>query len=57
MHCCSFNMGLSVEPHGKCVVAFSLAWPSPKVNFVKGSTFWRRYGAYLIRFGILNILQ
>ncbi|KAL5142851.1 hypothetical protein HKD37_09G025953 [Glycine soja] len=41
MHCCSFNMGLSVEPHGKCVVAFSLAWPSPKVNFVKGSTFWR----------------
>ncbi|BAT94661.1 uncharacterized protein HKW66_Vig0190020 [Vigna angularis] len=32
-----------VEPHGKCTVAFSLAWSSPKVKFVKGCTFNRRY--------------
>jgi len=30
-----------VEPHGKCTVAFSLAWSSPKVKFVKGCTFNR----------------
>ncbi|XP_072076701.1 uncharacterized protein, partial [Arachis hypogaea] len=35
--------GNLVEPHGKCTVAFSLAWSSPKVKFSKGSTFHRRY--------------
>ncbi|RYR59725.1 hypothetical protein Ahy_A05g025662 [Arachis hypogaea] len=33
--------GNLVEPHGKCTVAFSLAWSSPKVKFSKGITFHR----------------
>ncbi|KAJ4722956.1 Non-lysosomal glucosylceramidase [Melia azedarach] len=32
-----------VEPHGKCTVAFALAWSSPKVKFLKGSSYHRRY--------------
>ncbi|KAM1689807.1 hypothetical protein TB2_031070 [Malus domestica] len=32
-----------VEPHGKCTVAFGLSWSSPKVKFLKGSSYHRRY--------------
>ncbi|KEH42645.1 putative glucosylceramidase [Medicago truncatula] len=41
--CAAVAASAWVEPHGKCTVAFSLAWSSPKVKFVKGSTFNRRY--------------
>ncbi|XP_061337487.1 uncharacterized protein LOC133284485 isoform X2 [Gastrolobium bilobum] len=41
--CAAVSASTWVEPHGKCTVAFSLAWSSPKVKFVKGSTFHRRY--------------
>ncbi|CAK8571966.1 unnamed protein product [Lathyrus sativus] len=41
--CAAVSASAWVEPHGKCTVAFSLAWSSPKVKFVKGSTFQRRY--------------
>lgn len=41
--CAAVSASAWVEPHGKCTVAFSLAWSSPKVKFVKGSTFNRRY--------------
>ncbi|RZB44812.1 Non-lysosomal glucosylceramidase isoform C [Glycine soja] len=41
--CAAVAASMWVEPHGKCTVAFSLAWSSPKVKFVKGSTFNRRY--------------
>ncbi|XP_004495235.1 uncharacterized protein [Cicer arietinum] len=41
--CAAVSASAWVEPHGKCTVAFSLAWSSPKVKFVKGSTFHRRY--------------
>ncbi|KAG5127793.1 hypothetical protein JHK82_028628 [Glycine max] len=41
--CAAVAASTWVEPHGKCTVAFSLAWSSPKVKFVKGSTFNRRY--------------
>ncbi|KAK7278548.1 hypothetical protein RJT34_23578 [Clitoria ternatea] len=41
--CAGVSASTWVEPHGKCTVAFSLAWSSPKVKFVKGSTFHRRY--------------
>lgn len=39
--CAAVAASMWVEPHGKCTVAFSLAWSSPKVKFVKGSTFNR----------------
>ncbi|KAM7488738.1 hypothetical protein LguiB_026222 [Lonicera macranthoides] len=35
-----------VEPHGKCTVAFSLAWSSPKIKFLKGKSYHRRYTKY-----------
>ncbi|XP_028773528.1 non-lysosomal glucosylceramidase [Neltuma alba] len=41
--CAAVSASAWVEPHGKCTVAFALAWSSPKVKFVKGSTFNRRY--------------
>ncbi|KAL1342227.1 hypothetical protein HN51_028797 [Arachis hypogaea] len=41
--CAAVSASTWVEPHGKCTVAFSLAWSSPKVKFSKGSTFHRRY--------------
>ncbi|MCH86230.1 non-lysosomal glucosylceramidase-like, partial [Trifolium medium] len=37
--CAAVSASAWVEPHGKCTVAFSLAWSSPKVKFVKGSSF------------------
>jgi non-lysosomal glucosylceramidase len=39
--CAAVSASAWVEPHGKCTVAFSLAWSSPKVKFVKGSSFHR----------------
>ncbi|XP_019461194.1 PREDICTED: non-lysosomal glucosylceramidase-like [Lupinus angustifolius] len=41
--CAAVSASAWVEPHGKCTVAFSLAWSSPKVKFSKGSTYHRRY--------------
>ncbi|KAF1860531.1 hypothetical protein Lal_00021574 [Lupinus albus] len=41
--CAAVSASAWVEPHGKCTVAFSLAWSSPKVKFCKGSTYHRRY--------------
>ncbi|KAL3634373.1 hypothetical protein CASFOL_021427 [Castilleja foliolosa] len=37
---------LLVEPHGKCTIAFSVAWSSPKVKFCKGKSYHRRYTKY-----------
>ncbi|KAK1428999.1 hypothetical protein QVD17_11198 [Tagetes erecta] len=34
----------SVEPNGKCTVAFAIACSSPKVQFMKGKSYHRRYG-------------
>ncbi|KAI3915625.1 hypothetical protein MKX01_015450 [Papaver californicum] len=42
-HCAAVSASAWVEPHGKCTVAFSLAWSSPKVKFLKGNTYNRRY--------------
>lgn len=44
--CAAVSASTWVEPHGKCTVAFSLAWSSPKVKFSKGSTYHRRYTRY-----------
>ncbi|OIW13151.1 hypothetical protein TanjilG_09185 [Lupinus angustifolius] len=41
--CAAVSASAWVEPQGKCTVAFSLAWSSPKVKFSKGSTYHRRY--------------
>ncbi|KAJ7942511.1 Non-lysosomal glucosylceramidase [Quillaja saponaria] len=41
--CAAVSASAWVEPHGKCTVAFSLAWSSAKVKFLKGNTFPRRY--------------
>ncbi|RWR97590.1 non-lysosomal glucosylceramidase-like protein [Cinnamomum micranthum f. kanehirae] len=41
--CAAVSASAWVEPHGKCTVAFALAWASPKVKFLKGSTYHRRY--------------
>ncbi|CAI0436791.1 unnamed protein product [Linum tenue] len=41
--CAAVSASTWVEPHGKCTVAFSLAWSSPKVKFKKGSSYNRRY--------------
>ncbi|MCL7041288.1 hypothetical protein MKW94_010475 [Papaver nudicaule] len=42
-HCAAVSASAWVEPHGKCTIAFSLAWSSPKVKFLKGNTYNRRY--------------
>ncbi|KAI3980350.1 hypothetical protein MKX01_003889 [Papaver californicum] len=42
-HCAAVSASAWVEPHGKCTVSFSLAWSSPKVKFLKGNTYNRRY--------------
>lgn len=42
-HCAAVSASAWIEPHGKCTVAFSLAWSSPKVKFLKGNTYNRRY--------------
>ncbi|XP_059445105.1 uncharacterized protein LOC132176955 [Corylus avellana] len=41
--CAAVSASTWVEPHGKCTVAFALAWSSPKVKFSKGSLYNRRY--------------
>ncbi|KAI3430132.1 Heme O synthase [Psidium guajava] len=44
--CAAVSASAWVEPHGKCTVAFALAWSSPKVKFLKGSLYYRRYTKY-----------
>ncbi|KMT16930.1 hypothetical protein BVRB_2g044000 [Beta vulgaris subsp. vulgaris] len=44
--CAAVSASTLVEPHGKCTVAFSVAWSSPKVKFSKGSSYNRRYTKY-----------
>ncbi|XP_050372735.1 uncharacterized protein LOC126790516 isoform X2 [Argentina anserina] len=41
--CAAVSATAWVEPHGKCTVAFGLSWSSPKVKFLKGSSYPRRY--------------
>ncbi|KAM0932259.1 putative glucosylceramidase [Dioscorea sansibarensis] len=41
--CAAVSASAWVEPHGRCTVAFALAWSSPKVKFQKGCTYHRRY--------------
>ncbi|XP_010241124.1 PREDICTED: non-lysosomal glucosylceramidase isoform X2 [Nelumbo nucifera] len=41
--CAAVSASAWVEPHGKCTVAFALAWSSPKVKFLKGNSYHRRY--------------
>ncbi|MBA0651488.1 hypothetical protein Goklo_018809, partial [Gossypium klotzschianum] len=41
--CAAVSASAWVEPHGKCTIAFSLAWSSPKIKFLKGSSYHRRY--------------
>ncbi|XP_023000039.1 non-lysosomal glucosylceramidase [Cucurbita maxima] len=41
--CAAVAASAWVEPHGKCTVAFSLSWSSPKVKFLKGFSYHRRY--------------
>ncbi|VAH04230.1 unnamed protein product [Triticum turgidum subsp. durum] len=41
--CAAVSASTWVEPHGRCTVAFALAWSSPKVKFQKGCTYNRRY--------------
>ncbi|GKU98618.1 hypothetical protein SLEP1_g11600 [Rubroshorea leprosula] len=41
--CAAVSASAWVEPHGKCTVAFSLAWSSPKIKYLKGSSYHRRY--------------
>ncbi|XP_042517357.1 non-lysosomal glucosylceramidase [Macadamia integrifolia] len=44
--CAAVSASTWVEPHGKCTVAFSVAWSSPKVKFLKGCSYNRRYTKY-----------
>ncbi|KAF6140181.1 hypothetical protein GIB67_028987 [Kingdonia uniflora] len=44
--CAAVSASTWVEPHGKCTIAFSLAWSSPKIKFRKGHTYNRRYTKY-----------
>ncbi|KAJ8773994.1 hypothetical protein K2173_009425 [Erythroxylum novogranatense] len=41
--CAAVSASAWVEPHGKCTVAFAVAWSSPKIRFLKGSSYYRRY--------------
>ncbi|KAJ4968595.1 hypothetical protein NE237_015296 [Protea cynaroides] len=45
-HCAAVSASTWVEPHGKCTVAFAVAWSSPKVKFLKGCSYNRRYTKY-----------
>uniref|UniRef100_A0A5B6Z297 Non-lysosomal glucosylceramidase n=1 Tax=Davidia involucrata TaxID=16924 RepID=A0A5B6Z297_DAVIN len=45
-HCAAVSASTWVEPNGKCTVAFALAWSSPKVKFLKGKSYHRRYTKY-----------
>ncbi|XP_011073769.1 non-lysosomal glucosylceramidase [Sesamum indicum] len=42
-YCAAVSASTWVEPHGKCTVAFAVAWSSPKVKFCKGKAYRRRY--------------
>ncbi|KAF5962009.1 hypothetical protein HYC85_003218 [Camellia sinensis] len=42
-YCAAVSASAWVEPHGKCTVAFALAWSSPKIKFMKGKSYHRRY--------------
>ncbi|KAJ4976498.1 hypothetical protein NE237_001604 [Protea cynaroides] len=44
--CAAVSASTWVEPHGKCTVAFAVAWSSPKVKFLKGCSYNRRYTKY-----------
>ncbi|KAL8121127.1 uncharacterized protein LOC141725055 [Apium graveolens] len=44
--CAAISASAWVEPQGKCTMAFSLAWSSPKVKFRKGKSYHRRYTKY-----------
>ncbi|XP_052189296.1 uncharacterized protein LOC127799362 [Diospyros lotus] len=44
--CAAVSASTWVEPHGKCTVAFALAWSSPKVKFLKGKLYHRRYAKF-----------
>lgn len=39
--CAAVSASAWVEPHGKCTIAFGLSWSSPKVKFLKGSSYHR----------------
>ncbi|KAJ3678496.1 hypothetical protein LUZ60_002299 [Juncus effusus] len=41
--CGAVSASTWVEPHGRCTVAFALAWSSPKIKFQKGRSYYRRY--------------
>ncbi|CAH1436386.1 unnamed protein product [Lactuca virosa] len=45
-NCAAVSASAWVEPNGKCTVAFALAWSSPKVKFMKGKSYHRRYTKY-----------
>ncbi|PWA89841.1 hypothetical protein CTI12_AA107380 [Artemisia annua] len=45
-NCAALSASTWVEPNGKCTVAFALAWSSPKVKFMKGKSYHRRYTKY-----------
>ncbi|KVI08274.1 Beta-glucosidase, GBA2 type [Cynara cardunculus var. scolymus] len=45
-NCAAVSASTWVEPNGKCTVAFALAWSSPKVKFMKGKSYHRRYTKY-----------
>ncbi|KAK4341575.1 hypothetical protein RND71_040076 [Anisodus tanguticus] len=42
-HCAAVSASAWVEPHGKCTVAFAVAWSSPQVKYMKGKSYYRRY--------------
>lgn len=44
--CAAVSASMWVEPHGRCTVAFGVAWSSPRVKFLKGSSYYRRYTKY-----------
>ncbi|XP_071706483.1 uncharacterized protein [Rutidosis leptorrhynchoides] len=45
-NCAAVSASTWVEPNGKCTVSFALAWSSPKVKFMKGKSYHRRYTKY-----------
>lgn len=40
-NCAAISASATIEPHGKCTIAFALAWSSPKVKFSKGKSYSR----------------
>ncbi|KVH90959.1 Beta-glucosidase, GBA2 type [Cynara cardunculus var. scolymus] len=45
-NCAAVSASTWVEPNGRCTVAFAVAWSSPKVKFMKGKSYHRRYTRY-----------